>query len=103
MGLDGKLAVEMEIKSSANEYFHAWIDHGALFSKAIPDDLHKSEVHEGDGKSLESINSYIYVLDGDKAVSTKAKMEAIDEENKSLTLNASLYMCKSLQRMARTL
>ncbi|XP_043695143.1 MLP-like protein 43 isoform X2 [Telopea speciosissima] len=88
MGLSGKLSVEMEIKSSANKYFHGWIDHGALFSKAIPDDVHKSEVHEGDGKSLGSINSYCYVLDGDKVVSTKAKMEAIDEENKSMTLNA---------------
>ncbi|XP_043695147.1 MLP-like protein 43 [Telopea speciosissima] len=87
MGLSGKLSVEMEIKSSANKYFHGWIDHGALFSKAIPDDVHKSEVHEGDGKSLGSINSYCYVLDGDKVVSTKGKMEALDEVNKSITLN----------------
>ncbi|XP_042509562.1 MLP-like protein 28 [Macadamia integrifolia] len=88
MGLTGKLAVEMEIKSSADEYFHGWVNHGSLFSTALPDDLHKSEVHEGDGKSLHSINSYCYVLDGNTVASAKAKMEAIDEENKSITLNA---------------
>ncbi|XP_043695151.1 MLP-like protein 43 [Telopea speciosissima] len=110
MGLSGKLSMEMEIKSSANKYFHGCIDHGTLFSKALPDDVHKSEVHEGDGKSLGSINSYCYVLDGDKVVSTKGKMEALDEVNKSITLNmlesfaaSTSCICKSLQRMARTL
>ncbi|XP_043694677.1 MLP-like protein 423 [Telopea speciosissima] len=87
MGLSGKLSVELEIKSSPDKYFQGWIDHKTLFSNALGDG-HKSEIHEGDGKSLNSINSYCYVLDGDKVVSTKAKMEAIDEENKSITLNA---------------
>ncbi|XP_043695149.1 MLP-like protein 43 isoform X1 [Telopea speciosissima] len=88
MGLSGKLSVEMEIKSSANKYFHGWINHGALFSKAIPDDVHKSEVHEGDGKSLGSINSYCYVLEEDTALTAKSRVEAIDEENKSLKFEA---------------
>ncbi|XP_042478131.1 MLP-like protein 43 [Macadamia integrifolia] len=88
MGLTGKLAVEIEVKSSAKEYFHGWVNHGSLFSKALPDGLHKSEVHEGDGKSLGSINSYYYILDGSTFASAKAKIVAIDEEHKSITLNA---------------
>ncbi|XP_042506210.1 MLP-like protein 423 [Macadamia integrifolia] len=84
MGLVGNLMMEMEIKSPVEEFFHGWIDHATLFSKALPDGLHKSEVHEGDGKSPGSINSYSYVLKGDAALTTKARVEDIDEENKSL-------------------
>ncbi|XP_043694573.1 MLP-like protein 423 [Telopea speciosissima] len=87
MGLSGKLSVELEIKSSPDKYFQGWIDHKTLFSNALGDD-HKSDIHEGDGKSLNSINSYCYVLDGVNDVTTcKAKVEAMDVRNKSITFN----------------
>ncbi|KAJ4950664.1 hypothetical protein NE237_027496 [Protea cynaroides] len=71
-----------------DKYFDGWKDIGALFSKAIPDDIHKSEVHEGDGRSVGSINSYCFVLGGNTVASIKAKAETIDEENKTVTFSA---------------
>ncbi|XP_043695150.1 MLP-like protein 423 isoform X2 [Telopea speciosissima] len=88
MGLAAKMTLEMEIKSPVKEFFHGMVDHAILFSKALPDGLHKSEVHEGDGKSPGSINSFSYVLEEDTALTAKSRVEAIDEENKSLKFEA---------------
>ncbi|KAJ4950574.1 hypothetical protein NE237_027406 [Protea cynaroides] len=71
-----------------DKYFDGWIDIGALFSKAIPDDIHKSEVHEGDGKSVGTVHSFCFVLGGNTVASTKAKVKTIDKENKTLTFSA---------------
>ncbi|KAJ4950633.1 hypothetical protein NE237_027465 [Protea cynaroides] len=87
MGLTGNFTFELEIKSPADKYFDGWKDIGALFSKAIPDGTHKSEVHEGDGKSVGSINSYCFVLDGTTVATGKGKVESIDEENKTVTFS----------------
>ncbi|XP_010248963.1 PREDICTED: kirola-like [Nelumbo nucifera] len=86
MAQTSKLESEIEIKSPAREYFKHFLDHTIHFHKVTPHDSRRVHILEGDGKSVGSITSWNYLSDDGKVLSAKAELEALDEENMSLTL-----------------
>ncbi|OWM72965.1 MLP-like protein 329 [Punica granatum] len=85
MGLRGKLAAEIEIKSSAEAYFKRLKDELHHLPDAASN-VHGVEVHEGDFKTHGSIKSWTYTLDGRTEV-FKERFE-IDEKNMSVSMVA---------------
>lgn len=79
----GKLEVDVEVKCPPEKFWQSLRDSATLFPKALPKEYKSIEVVEGDGKSVGSIR-LIHYADGSPLVtSTKEKIEAVDEENKT--------------------
>ena len=81
----GKLEVEVEVKCAPEKFWQSLRDSTTLFPKALPQEYKSIEVLEGDGKAVGSIR-FIHYSDGFPIVtSTKEKIEAVDEENKTVS------------------
>ncbi|CAN6676071.1 unnamed protein product [Malus baccata var. baccata] len=70
---DGKLEVEVEVKSPAQKFWEALRDSTAVFPKAFPQDYKSIDVLEGDGKAIGSVRliTYADVDEVGKAVAYK--------------------------------
>ncbi|OIW01981.1 hypothetical protein TanjilG_14012 [Lupinus angustifolius] len=86
MALNGKISTEVEINIPAQELFN-------LFAKKlhdlqhITDRIHEGKVHHGDDwHSGDSVKHWSYTID-DKVITSKEKIEFIDEEKKSITFD----------------
>jgi hypothetical protein len=55
MATNGKLEVEVEVKSNAEKFWNTLKDCATIFPKAFPNDYKSIEILEGDGKSAGSI------------------------------------------------
>ncbi|KAK4263975.1 hypothetical protein QN277_029319 [Acacia crassicarpa] len=88
MALTGNLEVEIEIQSPAIEFFNFFTKQLHNLSNATGS-VHFGEIHDGpDWHSIGSVKHWSYTVDG-KVVTCKEKIEAIDEENKSLNVDFS--------------
>ncbi|CAN6549020.1 unnamed protein product [Malus baccata var. baccata] len=70
---DGKLEVEVEVKSPAQKFWEALRDSTTVFPKAFPQDYKSIDVLEGDGKAVGSVRliTYADVDEVGKAVAYK--------------------------------
>lgn len=65
MGVDGKLEVDIELKSPADDFFKLLVNETHHFIAASPDTVHDLEIHEGDGYTHGSIKSWTYCVGKD--------------------------------------
>ncbi|CAL5396714.1 unnamed protein product [Camellia sinensis] len=90
MGLTGKLVRQVEIKSDGDAFHELFRDKPHHVSTMSPGNIHGVDLHEGDWGHVGSVISWNYThgdwghVDGKKKV-IKDVIEAIDEENKSVT------------------
>ncbi|CAL5338928.1 unnamed protein product [Camellia sinensis] len=84
MGLTGKLVRQVEIKSDGDVFHELFRDKPHHISTMSPANIHGVDLHEGDWGHVGSVISWNYTRDGKKKVG-KEVVEAIDEENKSVT------------------
>ncbi|XAR48047.1 hypothetical protein NMG60_11030748 [Bertholletia excelsa] len=80
----GKLDVEVEIKASADKFWHSIRDSTTLFPRLLPHQYKSIEVLEGDGKSVGSVRLVHFAEDSPIVKVAKEKIEAIDEASKTL-------------------
>ncbi|PRQ40952.1 putative START-like domain-containing protein [Rosa chinensis] len=84
--LDGKLETEVEISSGADKFYKIFTSQMHLLPNVSSDKIQGVELHEGDWETVGSVKHWDYTLDG-SVLSLKETVEAIDEENKSVTFN----------------
>ncbi|XP_043687190.1 MLP-like protein 423 isoform X2 [Telopea speciosissima] len=84
MGSNGKLEVEMELKSSADKFWESIRDSTNLFPKIFPTHYKSIEVLEGDGKSVGSIRLLTYAQGIPGVKFAKEKIDAVDEAGKEV-------------------
>ncbi|KAF8040167.1 hypothetical protein BT93_B2406 [Corymbia citriodora subsp. variegata] len=85
MGLEGKLEFEVEIQSSAEEFYNIWRNHMYHLPNASPDAVQSVQLHEGEWHSEDAVKLWNYTIGG-KALTVKEKV-AVDDANKALTFN----------------
>lgn len=56
----GKLEVDIDLKSNADEYWQTLRDSTTIFPKAFPHDYKSIEILEGDGKAAGSVRHISY-------------------------------------------
>nr|GMD19853.1 MLP-like protein 423 [Ipomoea batatas] len=78
-----KLEVETQIKSASKKFFDIYLNNSRLLPKICPAKIRSVQVLEGDGKSVGSVRLWTYNLGGN--VIAKDKIDAVDEENRSVT------------------
>ncbi|KAG6582117.1 MLP-like protein 43 [Cucurbita moschata] len=84
MALYGKLETDVEIKALAEKFHELIHQKPHHISKASSDKIQGVELHEGEWGKVGSILYWHYVHEG-KACVSKRVIEAVDEENNSLT------------------
>ncbi|KAI6686052.1 hypothetical protein NL676_031965 [Syzygium grande] len=84
MGLEGKLEIEVEIQSSADEFYNVWRNQVYHLPNAS-DAVQNVQLHEGEWHSEDAVKLWNYTLEG-KALTAKEKVE-VDDANKVLTFN----------------
>ncbi|KAA8532561.1 hypothetical protein F0562_032623 [Nyssa sinensis] len=77
---------QTEIKSSADKFFEVFSSKVYLIPQICPDRVKSIQLLEGDWNSFGSVKLWTYVAVRDSE-SAKEKLEAIDEQNKSITFN----------------
>lgn len=83
MGLEGKLDFEVEIQSSADEFYHIW--RNQIYHLPSSDAIQSVQLHEGEWHSEDAVKLWNYTLEG-KALTAKERVE-VDDANKVLTFN----------------
>ncbi|XP_054824039.1 MLP-like protein 34 [Prosopis cineraria] len=85
MALTGKLEIEIEIQSSATEFFNFFVK--TLHNLPnVASCVHAGQLHQGDDwHAIGSAKHWTYTVDG-KVVTCKERFEEIDEENKTLKI-----------------
>ncbi|KAA8532560.1 hypothetical protein F0562_032624 [Nyssa sinensis] len=86
MALVGKAEVEIDIESSADKFYDIFRSRAHHIPNVCPEKIQGIDVHEGDWETPGSVKQWNYVLD-ESAESVKETVEAIDEENKTVTFN----------------
>ncbi|MED6156586.1 hypothetical protein PIB30_015685 [Stylosanthes scabra] len=84
MGLSGKLESEIEIKANASDFFQVFRKQLHELPKISSDKLHRAQLDQGDWENVGSVKHWDYTIEG-KKTSLKEKVEAIDDENKTIT------------------
>ncbi|XP_009363503.2 MLP-like protein 423 [Pyrus x bretschneideri] len=80
---DGKLEVEVEVKSPAQKFWEALRDSTTVFPKAFPQDYKSIDVLEGDGKAVGSVRLITYADDSALVKVSKETIDAVDEVGKA--------------------
>ncbi|XP_057477458.1 MLP-like protein 423 isoform X2 [Actinidia eriantha] len=80
-----RLEHQIEIKSSPDRFFDIYKNKTYLMPKISPDNIQSIQVLEGDGRSVGSVRMWTYILGS--PVIAKDKIDAVDEENKSITFD----------------
>ncbi|MED6107761.1 hypothetical protein PIB30_017253 [Stylosanthes scabra] len=84
MAICGKISVEVAIKVEASKFFHILAKELHNIQN-ICERVHGANLHEGDDwHHPDSVKHWTCLIDG-KAITCKEKIEAIDEEKKSLS------------------
>ncbi|XP_057739252.1 MLP-like protein 43 [Arachis stenosperma] len=84
MSLSGKVESEIEIEANASEFYKVFRKQLYDIPKISSDKVHGAQVHQGDWENLGSVKHWDYTIEG-KKTSAKEKIEAIDDENKTIT------------------
>ncbi|KAM0987409.1 hypothetical protein ACFX13_011732 [Malus domestica] len=81
---DGKLEVEVEVKSPAQKFWEALRDSTTVFPKAFPHDYKSIDVLEGDGKAVGSVRLITYAEGSALVKVSKETIDAVDEVGKAV-------------------
>jgi hypothetical protein len=85
MATNGKLEVEVEVKSNADKFWNTLKDCATIFPKAFPNDYKTIEILEGDGKSAGSIR-LLTLGEGSPLVKIrKERIDDFDDSKRTLT------------------
>ncbi|KAK7273859.1 hypothetical protein RIF29_14923 [Crotalaria pallida] len=84
MALSGKVETEIEIQAPAAKFFDIFRKQLHKLPEISKDKIHGAKVHEGDWENIGSVKHWDYTIEG-KKTTHKSKIEAIDDENKSIT------------------
>ncbi|KAK3442596.1 MLP-like protein 28 [Eucalyptus grandis] len=85
MGLEGKLEFEVEIQSSADEFYNIWRNHMYHLPNASSDAVQSVQLHEGEWHSEDAVKLWTYTVEG-KTLTVKERIE-VDDANKVLIFN----------------
>ncbi|KAE9597043.1 hypothetical protein Lal_00008010 [Lupinus albus] len=85
MATRGKLEVDIDLKSNADKFWETIRESTTIFPKAFPHDYKSIEILEGDGKAAGSIRHIIYAEGSLLVKSSKEKIEAADDEKKTVS------------------
>ncbi|KAI5394443.1 hypothetical protein KIW84_061208, partial [Lathyrus oleraceus] len=83
MSLTGKVESETDIEATAAKFYNVFRKQLEHLPNISPD-IHGNSVHEGDWENIGSVKHWEFTIEG-KKVSAKEKIEAVDDENKTLT------------------
>ncbi|KAG6391614.1 hypothetical protein SASPL_149370 [Salvia splendens] len=83
-GLSGKLVDKINIKSDGDVFHELFREKPHQISGICPDKIQTCDLHDGEWGKVGSVIVWNYFHDGKKRVA-KEIIEAIDEENKSVT------------------
>ncbi|KAL7132308.1 hypothetical protein ABFS83_12G064600 [Erythranthe nasuta] len=84
MGLSGKLVSKVDIKSEGDVFHEIFRERPHHISDMSPDHIQSCDLHDGQWGTVGSTVYFNYTHDGKERVA-KEIIEAIDEENKSVT------------------
>ncbi|KAL4277528.1 MLP-like protein 43 [Arachis hypogaea] len=82
--LSGKVESETEIEANASDFYKVLRKQLYDVPNICPDDVHAAHVRQGDWENVGSVQQWDYTIEG-KKTSAKEKIEAIDDENKTIT------------------
>ncbi|OIV95101.1 hypothetical protein TanjilG_21491 [Lupinus angustifolius] len=83
MALSGKVSIEFGIQATISQWFNLF--HKNLSHvQNICERVHQAHIHEGDWHTIGSVKNWTFIIDG-KPVKHKEKIEAIDENKKTIT------------------
>ncbi|KAE8690804.1 MLP423-like protein [Hibiscus syriacus] len=82
MACNGKLEVEVELKSPAEKVWDTLMNSTTIFPQALPHDYKSIQVLEGDGKSPGTIRLFTYKEGCSLVKVSKEKIELVDEAEK---------------------
>ncbi|KAK7273858.1 hypothetical protein RIF29_14922 [Crotalaria pallida] len=84
MALSGKVEGEIEIQAPAAKFYNIFRKQLHQLPKIATEHVHGAKVHAGDWENVGSIKDWDYSIEG-KKTNAKSKIEAIDDENKSIS------------------
>ncbi|XP_062150072.1 MLP-like protein 423 [Alnus glutinosa] len=87
MASNGKLDVEVEVKSHADKFWASIRDSPTILPKAFPNDYKSIEILEGDGKSVGTVRLITYGEGSPLVKVSKEKIEAFDEGKRTLSFS----------------
>ncbi|OMO99691.1 hypothetical protein COLO4_13145 [Corchorus olitorius] len=80
-----KMDCQVEIKSSAEQFFDAFKNKMQLMPKLASQVISDVKLVQGDWNSVGCVRKWTYILGGAKIESGEEQLEAIDDESKTLT------------------
>ncbi|QCD89656.1 MLP-like protein 43 [Vigna unguiculata] len=83
MGLSGKVEAEVEIKASAEKFFHVFRKQLQHLPNISSQRIHSAVVHEGDWENVDAVKHWEFTVEG-KKTSAKEKIEVVDDANKTI-------------------
>ncbi|TKY69290.1 MLP protein 43 [Spatholobus suberectus] len=84
MALSGKVETEIEIQAPAAKFYNIFRKQLHHIPNISTERVHGAKVHEGDWENVGSVKHWDFTIEGQKT-SAKEKIEAIDDDNKSIT------------------
>ncbi|RDY03951.1 MLP-like protein 43 [Mucuna pruriens] len=84
MALSGKVEAEIEIQAPAAKFYNIFRKQLHHIPNISTERVHGAKVHEGDWENVGSVKHWDYTIEG-KKTNAKEKIEAIDDDNKSIT------------------
>ncbi|XP_058752853.1 MLP-like protein 423 [Vicia villosa] len=85
MATNGKLEVEIEVKSNADKFWSIIKESAAIFPKAFPNDYKSIEILEGDGKIAGSVRLITFGEGSPLVKIIKEKIDVVDDSERTLT------------------
>ncbi|XP_004509856.1 MLP-like protein 423 [Cicer arietinum] len=85
MATNGKLEVEIEVKSNADKFWSIIKDSASIFPKAFPNDYKSIEILEGDGNTVGSVRLVTFGEGSPFVKINKEKIDDIDDSKRTLT------------------
>ncbi|KAK9106061.1 hypothetical protein Scep_022905 [Stephania cephalantha] len=80
-----RLQVETEVKSSAAKFYNMVKNNMTELTKVFPECYKSIEFVEGNGRTVGSVMLWKYVVVSPKVLTTKEKIEEIDDKTRSIT------------------
>ncbi|XP_047158041.1 MLP-like protein 43 [Vigna umbellata] len=86
MTLSGKVEAEVDIKASADKFFHVFRKQLQHLPNISSERIHSAVLHEGDWENDDAVKHWEFSIEG-KKTSAKEKIEVVDDDNKTITFS----------------
>ncbi|WVZ09247.1 hypothetical protein V8G54_013777 [Vigna mungo] len=83
MALSGKVEAEVDIKASADKFFHVFRKQLQHLPNISSERIHSAVLHEGDWENVDAVKHWEFTIEG-KKTSAKEKIEVVDDDNKTI-------------------